>query len=544
MEERLRMFDVALDALSQLFQPQNLMWLGLGVLVGMITGLLPGLSGAAGLALLLPLVYGLDPVPAMAMMVGLLAVNNTTDTFPSVLIGVPGSSGSASTIMDGYPLAKQGQAGRALGASFVSSMFGGIIGALALFLVLPIARPLIIAVGSPELFMLTLFGLSMVGILSRRKSPLKGLIVGFLGMLFSTMGSAPAASEYRFDFNSIYLAQGLPLVVVILGLFAVPELIELMRSNTTVASGVTTLTAGRWQGAKEVFHHKWLVVRSSFIGVVLGAIPGLGGSASTWIIYGLTTQSYKDKSKFGKGDIRGVIGPEAANNSDNGGSLLPGLLLGIPSGAGTAVLLGGLILVGVTPGPLLIENQPDLILVIAWSLALANILGTILCFLLTRQIARMTTIKPGRLVPFLFVAITIAAYQASLDSGDLVLLLAVGVFGWVLTIADWPRAPFLIGFVLGPATERYLWISMSRYDLEWLQRPGVIGIGVLVVGVVILAIRSGSKGKGSVEPPLSPPPAAADQGGLAAQPQEADTSESQPDDDQALKPVHGRDGAK
>ena len=507
------MTQAALDALTQLIKPETLMWLGFGVLVGMITGLLPGLSGAAGLALLLPLVYGLDPAAALAMMVGLLAVNNTTDTFPSVLIGVPGSSGSASTILDGYPLAKKGQAGRALGASFTASMIGGLIGALALFAVLPIARPLIVGIGSPELFMLTLFGLSMVGILSRRKSPLKGLIVGLFGMMFSTIGNAPAASEYRYSFDSLYLAQGLPLVVVILGLFAIPELIELIRSNTSVAgSGTTLLTSGRWQGAKEVLHHKWLVVRSSIFGVVLGAIPGLGGSASTWIIYGLTTQSYKDKSQFGRGDIRGVIGPEAANNSDNGGSLMPALLLGIPSGAGTAVLLGGLILVGVTPGPILLDRQPDLILVIAWSLALANVLGTAICFLLTKQIAKITAIRPGRLVPFLFVAIAISAYQASQKPGDLIVLLAVGAFGWVLTIADWPRAPFLIGFVLGPATEGYLWISMSRYHFDWLLRPGVIALGVLIVGVIVLAIRSrrsgglGSKWIGAGQPTVHPQP--------------------------------------
>lgn len=492
------MFDIALDAFGQLFQPQSLLWLCLGVLVGMITGLLPGLTGAAGLALMLPLIYGLNPVAALAMMIGLMAVNNTTDTFPSVLIGVPGSSGSASTIMDGYPLAKKGQAGRALGASFTASLFGGLIGAVALFLVLPVARPVIVGIGSPELFMLALFGLSMVGILSRGKSPLKGLIVGLLGMLVSTIGPAPAASEYRFSFGNSYLAQGLPMVVVILGLFAVPELIELIRQQTTVArDGKSLLTKGRWQGAREVLRHKWLVARSSIMGVILGAIPGLGGSASTWIIYGITTQSYKDRSTFGHGDIRGVIGPEAANNSDNGGSLMPALMLGIPSGAGTAVLLGGLILVGVTPGPIMVENDPDLILVIAWSLALANVLGTTICFLLTKQIAKVTAIKPGRLVPFLFVAVVMSAFQATQKPGDLVLLLVFGAFGWLLTIAGWPRAPFLIGFVLGPAAERYLWISMSRFDLAWLGRPGVIVIGLLVVAVAVLAVRSrGSKRPG------------------------------------------------
>ncbi len=485
------MFEIALEAITQLFQLERMLWLCVGVLVGLIVGMVPGLSGAVGLALLLPLVYGMDPISALAMMIGLLAVTQTSDTFATVLLGVPGTASSASTILDGYPLAQRGQAGRALGAAFISSMLGGVIGAIALFAVLPIARPLIISIGSPELFMLTLFGLSMVCILSPGKSPVKGLIVGVFGMLLSAIGAAPASSEYRFTFGEAYLSGGISLVVVILGLFAIPELIELIRENRQLASKAGSLTAGRFQGALEVFRHKWLVLRSSLIGVVLGAIPGLGGSAATWIVYGLTVQSYKDKSGFGKGDIRGVIGPESANNSNDGGSMMPTLLLGIPGGAGTAILLGGLIMIGVQPGPRLVEQQPSMILVVVWTLVIANILGTALCFLMSKRIARLTLVRPGRLVPFIFIAIVLASFQANRHIGDLITLLVAGLLGWFMVKADWPRAPFIIGLVLGPLAEGYLWISASRYGWEFLVRPGVLALAVLTAAIVWLGLRGG-----------------------------------------------------
>ncbi len=480
------MFEAALEALFNLIQPINLLWLGLGVIIGLMVGLIPGLGGTVGLALLLPLIYGMDPVPALAMMIGLLAVNNTSDTFPAVLLGVPGSAGGAATILDGHPLAKQGQAGRALGAAFTASMFGGIIGAVAFFLIIPIARPLVLSAGSPEMFMLALFGLSMVGILSRGRSPLAGLLLGALGMLASTIGAAPASPEYRFTFDISYLVDGFPLVIVVMGLFAIPELVELIRRDRTISTLGTTLKGSRFEGATDTFRHKALVVRSSIIGVILGAIPGVGGSATTWIMYGLTSQSYRDKSKFGKGDIRGVIGPEAANNSNDAGSLIPTLLFGVPAGASMAVLLGGLVLIGVQPGPQLIQEDLPLLMTVAWSLALANILGTAICFLLRNRIAKLTTIRPGRLVPFLFVAIIIGAFQSSVNVGDLVLLLLLGAFGWGVMRAGWSRAPFLIGFVLGPITERYLHISIDRYGTEVFTRPGVWIIGVLVIGVIVL----------------------------------------------------------
>jgi TctA family transporter len=428
----------------------------------------------------------MDPVAALAMMIGLLAVNNTSDSFPAVLLGVPGSSGGASTIIDGHPLAKQGKAGRALGAAFSASMFGGIIGAIALFVIIPIAKPIVLSAGSPELFMLALFGLSMVGILSRGRSPLAGILLGALGLFLSTIGSAHASPEYRYTFGIGYLVDGLPLVIVVMGMFAIPELIELIRRDRTISDIGMALTGGRFEGATDVFRHKWLVLRSSIIGVALGAIPGVGGSATTWIMYGLTSQSYRDKSKFGKGDIRGVIGPEAANNSTDAGHLLPTLLFGVPAGASMAVLLGGLVMLGIQPGPQMIETDLPLLLTVAWSLALANILGTAICFLLRNRIAKLTAIRPGRLVPFLVVAIMLGAFQSTANLGDLVVLLVIGAFGWMVQRAGWSRAPFLIGFVLGPVTERYLHISIDLYGPAFALRPGVIIIGIIIVAVLTL----------------------------------------------------------
>ncbi len=479
------MVEVALEALVALFQPINLLFLCLGVVIGLTVGIIPGLSGTVGLAILLPLVFGMDPTMAIAMMIGLLAVTQTSDTFPAVLLGVPGTAGGASTILDGHPMAKKGQASRALGAAFSASMFGGIIGAFALFAILPIARPLILAVGAPELFMLAIFGLSMVAILSRGRSPLSGLLLACFGLFLSTLGAAPASPEYRYSFDQTYLYDGISLVIVVLGLFAVPELIELLRRNRAIAP-MGRISGGRFDGVRDTLRHPGLVVRSSVIGVVLGAIPGVGGSAVTWILYGLTRQFSRDKSQFGKGDIRGVIGPEAGNNSNESGSLMPTLLFGVPGSGSMAVLLGGLILLGLQPGPRLIENDMPLVMTVAWSLALANILGAALCFLLRNQVARVATIRPELLVPALFIAITLAAFQSGAHWGDFALLIAIGTFGWLCMRAGWPRAPFLIGFVLGPVTERYLWISLSLHDAAFLLRPGVIGIGIVTLCVIAL----------------------------------------------------------
>ncbi|WP_010531847.1 tripartite tricarboxylate transporter permease [Lentibacillus jeotgali] len=476
------MFDAALEALSIVLDPNRIPFMFLGISVGLLIGILPGLSGTVGMAILLPFVYGMDPYTGMAMLIGMAAVLHTGDTFPSILIGMPGSSGSQATIMDGYPLARKGQAGRALGAAFFSSMIGGVLGGLVLLVSIPIAKPLVLSFGSPELFMLSVLGLSMVGILSGN-TPIRGVLVGMIGLMLGAVGAAPAVAEYRYTFEWIYLFNGLPLAVVALGLFAFPEMIELLAKKQSISKS-EKLEGGWLEGIKDTIKHKWLVLKGATIGSLIGFVPGLGGSVVDWITYGITKQTAKANNNFGKGDIRGVIGPEGANNAKEGGALIPTLLFSIPGSGTTAILLGGLSLLGLQAGPRMVNEDVSVTLSIVWTLVLANIFGAAACIFLSKYISRLSLIPATILVPFLLVVLTVASYQSSRQFGDLLLFIGIGLLGLVMKRLDWPRAPLLIGFVLSQASERYLWISMERYGFTWLLHPGVIILGVIIVALI------------------------------------------------------------
>ncbi|HEY8417909.1 MAG TPA: tripartite tricarboxylate transporter permease [Limnochordales bacterium] len=481
------MLEAAVSALSALFDPHRLMMMLTGIGVGIVVGILPGLGGTVGMAMLLPFVYGMDPYTGMALLIGMAAVIHTSDTFPSVLIGVPGSSGAQATVMDGFPLAKQGQASRALSAAFFSSLIGGLIGAFVLWLTIPIARPLVLAFGSPELFMLTMLGLSMVGILAGRRM-LRGIMAAGLGLVIGMIGAAPTVAYYRFTFDQLYLWDGIPIAVLALGLFAVPEMLDLITAHKAISEKVEV--TGAWlQGLKDVIQNKWLVFRSALIGVLVGFTPGLGGSVVDWISYGFAKQTIKDREKFGQGDIRGVIAPEASNNAKEGGALIPTLLFGIPGSGAMAVLLGGFVLMGIEPGPRMVTAHLDVTLTIIWTLALANVFGAAICILLSKYISLLSFIPGPKLVPYLLVIMLVGAYQSSRHWGDFLAFLALGLLGWVLKQLDWPRPPFLIGAVLAEPAERYLWVSVSRYGWSWLTHPGVIIIGLLTLLMIFMAGR-------------------------------------------------------
>ena len=486
------MFEAGLEALLILIQPARLAYMLLGTSIGIVVGILPGLGGAVGMSIVLPFVFGMDPYSGMALLMGMVAVIHTADTFSSVLLGIPGSSGSQATIMDGYPLAKQGQASRALGAAFMASIIGGLFGAVVLFFTVSAARPLVLALRSPELFMLALLGLSMVGILSRG-SALKGVGAGVLGLLIGVIGSAPAVSEYRFTFDSIYLFDGIPLPVLALGLFALPEFIELLIRNKSI-SEKPELSGSMLQGIKDTLHHKWLVLRSSVIGVLVGIVPGLGGPVVDWISYGIAMRTCKNSEGFGKGDIRGVIAPESSNNAKESGALVPTMLFGIPGSSTTAILLGGLILMGIEAGPRMVTTDLTVMLTIIWTLAIANVLGGFICIGLSKFVAKIAVIPGKVLVPFLMVVMVVASYQSTRHWGDIVSFIVIGVLGWVMKEGDWPRAPLIIGFVLSNPAERYLHISMSRYGFSWLASPIVIGIGLFIIFLLVYGIRGGGKG--------------------------------------------------
>lgn len=479
------MMDVILGALFELLTPERMMFMMLGVVVGLVIGVLPGLGGIAGLSLLLPFIYGMDQVSALAMLIGLVAVIPTADTFSSILMGIPGSSASQATVLDGFPLARQGEAARALSAAFASSMIGGMFGAIVLTLAVLAARPIILLFGSAELFMLTLFGLSTVAALSGGNLA-KGVAAACLGLAFGMIGAAPATGEYRMDFDTLYLSDGLPLVIVGLGIFALPELFDLLRGGGAIAQRAE-LGRGWLQGVRDTLRNPGLVLRCSGIGALIGAIPGIGGSVVDWIAYSHAMQTTKDGRNFGKGEIRGVIAPESANNATQGGALLPTLLFGIPGSGSMAIFLAGMILLGLQPGPAMADRNLDVTYTIIWSLAIANVVGTALCIALAPGIAKLTTIRYALIAPFMIMIISFAAFQATRSVYDMIALFAVGILGLFLRRFGWSRPAFLIGFVLSLGAERYLYQAVQFSGWDFLTRP----VALIILALTILSLWAG-----------------------------------------------------
>lgn len=482
------MVDTLFLALGELLSLKHLSFMFLGLAVGLVIGVLPALGGIAGLSLLIPFIYGMDQVSALAMLIGLLAIMPTGDTFSSILLGIPGGSSSQATVLDGFPLAKKGEAARALSTAFISSMFGGVFGALVLTGFVFIARPVILAFGSAELFMLALLGLSMVAVLSGR-SLVKGIGACCLGLLIGSIGSAPATGEFRMVYDIEYLYDGIPLVVVGMGIFAIPEIVDLMRVNQAIA-GEMPLGRGWTQGIRDWARNWFLSLRCAAMGCMVGVVPGLGGSVVDWIAYGHAVQTTKDTSQFGKGDIRGVIAPESANNAMTGGAMLPTILFGIPGSGAMAVFLGCMVLIGIEPGPSMVTTDLHLTYTMIWSLALANIFGALACVALSKPIARLTKVPFQYMAPFLMVMIAFAAFQSTRSVNDLIALLILGVLGVLMKRFGWSRPALLIGYVLAPQAETFLYQAVQFNGWSFLGRTGVIIIGVLTLASVFFGLRN------------------------------------------------------
>ena len=494
----------AIPALSQawdmILQPVVLGYLVLGVIMGLCIGVFPGLGGIAGLSLLLPFMFGMDPILGLALMIGMIAVVPTSDTFASVLMGIPGSSASQATVLDGFPMARKGQAARALSAAFSSSLFGGLVGAAFLTVFILVARPVVLLFKSPELLMVSIFGLSMVGILAG-KIAIKGIVAAGLGLLIGTIGEGPFNGQLRMSsYDYPYLTDGLKLVIVGLGIFAIPEIVSLLRQDKAIAE--RQALGGGWRaGIMDWWRNKWLSARCSIIGVLVGVIPGLGGSVVDWIAYGHTVQTSKNKKDFGKGDVRGVIGPESSNNAKEGGGLVPTLLFGIPGSGSMAIFIGALALLGngIDVGPSLLENNLDFTYSIVWLLALANVVGTLFCIGLSGTIARLTTIRFVLLAPFIFMIIAFAAFQSGQDLMDLVALFAIGLLGILMRRFDWSRPAFLIGFVLANPVENYANNATQiagiqfRQGMEagfsYIMSPIVIILLIITLVSIVMGLR-------------------------------------------------------
>lgn len=481
------MLDSFFTGLLLVLQWPAIGFLVLGVVLGIWLGAVPGLSGIVGMVIILPFTFGMDPVAAFALLLALYAVTSTGDTLSAVLLGVPGTASAAATVIDGYPLAQKGQAERALGAAFTVSMIGGVVGGVILAVSLPVIRPMILLFGSPEFFMLGLLGLTMVGALSGA-SMLKGLCSAGLGLLLSMIGYAPASPIPRYWFDQVFLLEGLPLVAVVLGLFAIPEVMELTIRDRSISAVPRDQSAGggMMEGVRDAMRNWGLTLRCSAIGIYIGMLPGLGAAIVDWIAYGHAVQSSKDKSLFGQGDIRGVIGPEAANNAVRGGALIPTVAFGIPGSASMAVLLGALLIQGLRPGQQMLLDKLDITYSMVWSIIIANILAALLLMAASRQIARVSFVPGHFIVPGVIVLVFMGAWLDLPNMGGWVVLLLAAAAGVWMKRAGWPRPPLLLGFVLGPIMESGFRLSTRAFGtFGWMERPFVLVFAALIVATLV-----------------------------------------------------------
>jgi TctA family transporter len=484
---------VMFHALHLLLEPMRLLILFGGVLIGLAIGCIPGLGGVVGLAVLIPFTYNMDPFSAFALLLGMAAVTTSSDLIPAVLFGVPGTVGAAATVIDGHAMARRGEAGRAFGAGFASSLAGGIVGAIILAAAVPVLKPVMLAIGAPELLAFSIFGLSMVATLSG-KAPLKGLTVAGIGLMLSMIGTGMQSGAPRWNFDWLYLFDGLPLVPVTLGLFALPELADLAIDRRTIAGQALerqkVSLANQWQGLRDVIDNWWLVLRCSTLGVALGVIPGIGSAVIDWIVYGYAQRTLPASDSFGSGDVRGVIAPESANNAKEGGHLVPTIAFGVPAGTSMTLLLGAFLMHGLVPGPDMLTKHLDVTYSIIWSLTLAHVIGAIICVFGSSTLARLATLRYQVMLPVILPIIFVAAFEGSRDYGDFFSLLFFGVCGWVMKRLGWPRPPLVLGLVIGKIFERYLFISTEIYGgLGWILRPVVLVLFAIIAWTLYRPLR-------------------------------------------------------
>lgn len=484
------MFEAAVSGLITALSWPSIGYMVFGVLLGLYFGAVPGLSGVTGMAILLPFTFGMDPTVAFAFLLGMYAVTTTADSLPAILIGVPGTAAAQATVLEGYPMAQRGEANRALSVAFTCAAIGGVMGALIMGLSIPIVRPLVLAFAKPESFMLCVLALTMVASLSGA-SIVKGLIGASLGLLLSMVGYAEQHAEPRFWMGIPDLLTGIPMVALILGLFAFPEVATLAMQGKPIADTPQGEARGGLATAwRDIVQHRWLMIRSAFLGVYVGILPGLGGAIADWVGYGHAVQSAKDKSQFRKGDVRGLIAPETASNSVKGGELIPTVAFGIPGSSAMAILLGAFLIQGLTPGPQMLGPQLPLTYSLVWTLVFANVLGAALLLLWSRQLQRIIFL-PGRLVlPAIMIFLLMGAWTSGASISDWVMLLVFGVVGIMLKWAGWAPATVVLGFVLGGIMENALHLSMRTYGLGWITRPYVIALALAIAVALFFAVRA------------------------------------------------------
>jgi putative tricarboxylic transport membrane protein len=492
------MIEVMFSSLYAMLTSAHIMGLMLiAVLAGLIVGVTPGIGGRLSIALAIPFVFGMDMIPGAVFLLTMHAVNGTSGQISSILFGVPGDGDDAATVLDGYPMAKKGEAGRALGASITASGVGGIIGAGVFAVMIPVLEPVVLSFSPAEFFLLAILGITFIAFLAGGDKIFKGIIVGLFGLMLATVGTDPYTATPRFAGEMLFLWDGVSLVTAVLAMFAIPEMISLAVRGGSI-SAVSMKTANYsyrqlFQGVMEVPRHWWLVLRTSAIGALIGMIPGLGGSAAAWICYGHAVQTSKTPERFGHGAVEGVIAPETASNAKEGGSLLPTLFFGIPGSSGMAVLMGAFLILGIQPGPAMLTTHLDVVWTLMWALVVGNLIAVTFLLFINRWVAVLTFVNGLMLVPYIVVVAVVGSYVNENQWENLIVLVVLSAIGYGLLRYDRPRAPFVIGLVLGSIAEESLHKALGLWGLSFFTRPLSLVLISLIVITILIAVYRGYK---------------------------------------------------
>jgi putative tricarboxylic transport membrane protein len=481
-------FDAIMTGFVGVMSPLNLILVVVGTTIGLFVGAMPGLSATMAIALLLPLTFPLPTASGLSLLASLYMGAMYGGSVAAILLRTPGTPAAAATVLDGYPMAQKGQAGKALGVSLVASFIGGVISSIALLTVAPLLGQVALQFGPVELFAVAVLGLTIIASLSRG-STILGLLSGSIGVLLSMVGMDNITGTPRFTFGNINLFGGISFVVALIGLFSIPQAIRLIENKViavrkTVVNKITDKMLPTWIEFRSLLP---TILRSSFIGIFTGIIPGTGGDTACWFGYNEAKRFSKEKEKFGTGHPIGVAASEAANNAVVGGSLIPTISLGIPGSSSTAVLMGGLMVHGVMPGPTLMTEYADVTYTLIWAVMLANfaILGVGL--LLTRMSIHVTRVKDAIMAPLIIVLCVIGSFSINNNIFDVVLMLGFGLLGYIMDRMKIPTAPLVVGLILGNLLNVSLHQSLLISHGTWmifLTSP----ISAVLLAIALLSI--------------------------------------------------------
>jgi len=475
-----------IDGFSRMLESGGWMFLLLGVVAGIIIGSLPGLTGTMGMTLLLPFTYSLSADVGISLLIGIFAGAIYGGSISAILLRTPGTPAAGATLIDGYPMAKKGQAGRALATSTIASAMGGLIGALILTFLAPTIAKIALHFGSPEYIWLAVYGLTMISFVSG-KSLIKGYIAGIIGLLLATIGIDPISGTMRFTFGSLNLLSGVSLQAMLIGLFAIAQALSSVEEyNLPQAKQMKIDKIGISRGDfLRILPH---VIKSALIGTFVGAVPGTGTDIAAFLSYGEAKRSSKNAGEFGEGAIEGIAAPESGNNACVNGALIPMFTLGIPGEAGTAVLLGGLMVLGLTPGPLLFRDTPEVIYSVFAATITSNLFIVVFGLLCARLFAKVLSLPKNLITVIIFSLALTGSYAMRNNVFDVLTTVAAGIAGYFMTKADYPVAPVLLGIILGPTVEqnlsRALLVSNGSYSILFTRPISMLFIAIITLTMI------------------------------------------------------------